>query len=224
MSARLRVAVLVRRCMVRGGGAERYAVALIEQLAANHELHVFAQELELADARVHFHLVPQWVQRPRWFNQLQFAWSTWRLTRHGFDVVHSHELSWHGQVQSIHVLPVARGLLGQAKGVRLAWRALRVMLSPRRLTYWWLERARMQPQMGRHIVATSETLARAVLDQYPQTEAALRVVPPGVDAVPGRAGVEARTAARATLGIACTGTWLLFVAKAIINSSCYISG
>ena len=45
---RLRIAVLNRIFRPTGGGAERYSIALVEQLAADHDIHVFAQQIEVA--------------------------------------------------------------------------------------------------------------------------------------------------------------------------------
>ena len=43
---RLRIAVLNRIFRPTGGGAERYSIALVEQLAAQHDIHVFAQQID----------------------------------------------------------------------------------------------------------------------------------------------------------------------------------
>ena len=43
VQSRLRIAVLNRVFEATGGGAERYSIALVEQLALRHEIHVFAQ-------------------------------------------------------------------------------------------------------------------------------------------------------------------------------------
>ena len=42
---RLRIAVLNRIFRPTGGGAERYSIALVEQLADRHEIHVFSVTL-----------------------------------------------------------------------------------------------------------------------------------------------------------------------------------
>ena len=39
---RLRIAVLNRIFKPTGGGAERYSIALVEQLAARHDIHVLS--------------------------------------------------------------------------------------------------------------------------------------------------------------------------------------
>ncbi|NTV10462.1 MAG: glycosyltransferase family 4 protein, partial [Zoogloea sp.] len=119
---RLRIAVFNRHFGSRFGGAERYSVALVEQLADRHEIHVFAQQIEHDWPGVTYHRVPCPAAKPRWINQLLFAWCTWRATRRGFDVVHSHENSWHGDVQTVHVKTIRQGLFGGRSGFALALR------------------------------------------------------------------------------------------------------
>ena len=149
---RLRVAVLNRLFTLTGGGAERYSIALVEQLASQHEIHVFAQEIGDQFPGVTYHRVPLPFRRPRWINQLWFAAATWWLTRKGFDVVHSHENTWHGNVQSVHVLPVHYNLLVGRSGLKRALRWLKVVTSPRLLTYLCLEKLRYRVSDGRCIV------------------------------------------------------------------------
>ncbi|MBK6650923.1 MAG: glycosyltransferase [Betaproteobacteria bacterium] len=97
--------------MSSGGGAERYAIALVEHLSQRHEVHVFAQEIGHQSRGVTYHKVSTPLRRPRWINQLWYAFATWRATREGFDIVHSHENTWHGNVQTVHVLPVWHNFL-----------------------------------------------------------------------------------------------------------------
>ena len=92
---KLRIAVFNRTFSTTGGGAERYSVALVEQLAARHDIHVFAQEIDHQWPGVTYHRVSAPLRKPRWINQLWFAFCTWWATRRGFDVVHSHENTWH---------------------------------------------------------------------------------------------------------------------------------
>ena len=142
MSERLRIAVLSRNFSTTGGGAERYSIALVEQLAVRHEVHVFAQAIAHDFPGVNYHRIPMPMERPRWINQLYFGWKTWRATRTGFDIVHSHENSWHGNVQTVHVLPVKHTLFAGKRGLALALRWLKVVTSPRLLAYLWLEKRR----------------------------------------------------------------------------------
>ena len=192
---RLKVAVLNRHFGARFGGAERYSVALVEQLAARHEIHVFAQQIEHDWPGVSYHLVSRPLAKPRWLNQLWFAARTWWLTRQGFDVVHSHENSWHGQVQTIHVRPFRVGLFHGRGALRRALKCLEILTSPRLISYWLLEAARLRALPGRCIVASSESVRAEVLAGYPGTAPWLSVIPPGVhlpQGQPDRAGQRRR--------------------------------
>lgn len=178
---RLRIAVLNRHFGYRFGGAERYAAAVVEELAARHEVHVFAQEIEHAHPGVSYHHVSRPMAKPRWVNQLWFAWQTWRLTRQGFDVVHSHENTWHGDLQTVHVRPFKVGLFHDRKGLRRVLRWLSLFTSPRLLSYWWLEAARFSPRPRRQIVATSDQVMAETLHAYPDTASRMHVIAPGVN-------------------------------------------
>lgn len=211
MSERLRIAVLSRNFSVTGGGAERYSIELVEQLADRHEVHVFAQSLEHEFPGVTYHQVPLPMQRPRWINQLYFAWKTWRATRGGFDIVHSHENTWHGNVQTVHVLPVKYTLFANKQGAALALRWLKVLTSPRLLAYLWLEERRFAFAYKKKIVCASTSLKDVVLSAFPASAPMLEVVTPGVESVPGVANMQEKLSARAALGLPETGTLLLFV-------------
>ena len=129
-SKKLRIAVLNRTFSPAAGGAERYSIALVEALAATHEIHVFAQSIEHSWPGVSYHHISMPLRRPRWINQLWFATATWWATRRGFDVVHSHENTWHGDVQTVHVLPVRYNLFHGRAGWRLFLRSIKVVTSP----------------------------------------------------------------------------------------------
>ncbi len=207
---RLKVAVLNRIFSATGGGAERYSIALIEQLAARHEIHVFAQEINHAWPGVTYHVISGWFKKPRWLNQLWYAYATWRATRQGFDIVHSHENVWHGQVQTIHVKTVRRSLFDGREGWRRALRWLKIALSPRLITYLALERVRMSPSPGVAIVPVSQALQDELAAQYPQAQTHLSVITPGV-ALPVH--TTDREQARRLLGLPTEGHYVLFVAN-----------
>ena len=171
----MRIAVLNRTFATTGGGAESYSVNVVRELADKHEVHVFSQSTDEPVAGVTYHHVPHLSDKPRWLNQLWFALATWWMTRRGF-VVHSHENTWHGQVQTIHVRPTRYNLFHGRSGWRLALRWLKVVMSPRLLTYLWLEGARFKP--GKTVVATSEALAQECRAVYPGV--AIEVITPGV--------------------------------------------
>ena len=208
--ARLRIAVLNRVFETTGGGAERYAIALVEQLSQRHEVHVFAQQIKHDAPGVTYHRVAMPLRKPRWINQLWYAWATWRATRSGFDIVHSHENTWHGQVQTVHVLPVRYNLFNGRTGLKRALRWAKVITSPRLLAYLWLERMRFVIQRGRRLVVTSASLQRTMAATYPHSIAATSVITPGVSMPAASSDVEKRDA-RQQLGLPAAGRCLLFV-------------
>ena len=208
---RLRIAVLNRVFSPTGGGAERYSIALVEQLAPWHEIHVFAQRIEHQWPGVTYHVVSSPLTRPRWINQLWYATATWWATRGGFDLVHSHENTWHGQVQTLHVAPVRYNLFHSLSGWRMPSRWLKVLTSPRLLSYLALEGVRLSGRKDRCIVVTSKSLMAQVACTYPATANSLQVVTPGVTAVPGATTPAQQHAARQRLGLPALGRGILFV-------------
>lgn len=217
MTERLRIAVLSRNFATTGGGAERYSIALVEELAARHEVHVFAQTIAHDFPGVSYHRIPMPLQRPRWINQLYFAWKTWSATRTGFDIVHSHENTWHGNVQTVHVLPVKHTLFEGKQGAALALRWLKVLTSPRLLAYLWLEQRRYAFAYKKRVVCASASLKAVVRAAFPAAAPMLEVVTPGVQGAPGRASEEARHTARQALGLPQGVPLLLFVGNDFVR-------
>ena len=213
---RLRVAVLNRVFSPTGGGAERYSIALVEQLASRHDIHVFAQQIEHHWTGVTYHRMPTLLRKPRWLNQLWFATLTWWMTRRGFDVVHSHENTWHGNVQTVHVLPVKHNLFKGRNGLARAVRWLKVLTSPRLLAYLVLERCRFTLKPKRQIVVTSDSLQTVMAATYPGCVAALSVITPGFSPSAERSSrlpaVEQQTA-RVKFKLPVTSTCWLLVAN-----------
>jgi UDP-glucose:(heptosyl)LPS alpha-1,3-glucosyltransferase len=208
---RLRIAVLNRIFRPTGGGAERYSIALVEQLAARHDIHVFAQQIDHHWPDVTYHPIPWPFDKPRWINQLWFALATWWQTRSGFDVVHSHENTWHGQVQTVHVVPVHYSLLHGRSGWRRALRWVKIATSPRLLAYLALEWGRYRVADGRRIALASRSQLPVMAESFPHAVAACQVVSPGVATVPGLADAAQRQAARAQLGLPAQGRCILLV-------------
>jgi UDP-glucose:(heptosyl)LPS alpha-1,3-glucosyltransferase len=206
----MRVAVISRVFSKSAGGAESYSVAIAEQLAKQHEIHVFAQESNHPVVGLTYHRVFCLARKPRWVNQLLFALASWWQTRTGFDVVHSHENTWHGQIQTIHVRPVRHNLFHGRTGVRRLLRWLKVALSPRLLAYVFLEAARFKPAAGRSVVAASETLKDECVQAYPDCLPFLSVITPGAH-LPVQ--TVTRAEARLALGLPAEAPLLLFVAN-----------
>jgi glycosyltransferase involved in cell wall biosynthesis len=207
---KLRIAVFNRIFSATGGGAERYSIAMVEQLAAAHEIHVFAQEIDHQWPGVTYHRVSAPLRRPRWLNQLWYASATWWATRHGFDIVHSHENTWHGNVQTAHVLPVKHNLFHGRTGIAYALRWMKVLSSPRLVTYLLLEHWRYAPRRGRHLVVSSQTLKTVMAKAYPASASHTSVITPGIT-LPTLASPQGKREARARLGLPLDGSCILFV-------------
>ena len=206
----LKIAVLSRVFSPSGGGAERYSVELAKVLALRNDVHVFAQEFNSALDGITSHQIPAWFKKPRWLNQLWFAYFTWRATKHGFDIVHSHENVWHGNVQTMHVKTTKRDLLARKRAGHPYLRQMKIMLSPRLLTYLAFERARLAYRPLRAVVATSESLRLELQEEYPKSASMLHVVEPGVR----EAGLQRdRATARQLLSLSVDGRKILFVAN-----------
>ena len=210
---RLRIAVLNRAFSTTGGGAEHYSVALVEQLASQHEIHVFAQEIDHAWPGVYYHRVSSPLLKPRWVNQLWFAARTWTLTRSGFDVVHSHENTWHGNVQTVHVLPVKYNLFKRFKGWRLFANWFKTVTSPRLLVYLGLEHFRFALRVNKKIVVTSDTLRRVLETTYPVCREMISVITPGITMPLLPVTRLRKEVVRAQLGLPLIGHCILFVAN-----------
>ncbi len=207
---RLRIAVLTRTFSPVAGGAERYSVELVEKLAARHDIHVFAQSTDHFWPGVTYHRVSMPMRKPRWINQLWFAAVTWWKTRKGFDVVHSHENTWHGQVQTVHVLPLKHNLFTDLRGWRRGFRLLKVLTSPRLLAYLWLERMRYLPKRDRVIVVISDTLRSIFSRAYPAARSMTSILTPGIDLPVFPVGPVERIRAREQLGLPVDRPCVLF--------------
>ena len=212
---RLRVAVLARIFSTSAGGAERYCASLVKHLAPHHEIHVFAQDIRTKYPQVVFHQVPLFCRRPRWLNQIAFACYTWWKTRNGFDVVHSHENTWHGDVQTIHVLPFSYLWFVNRNGFGRFFKSLLLITSPRLLTYWVLEKLRMRHQQGRFLVAVSEPVKTVLIALHHKLEH-IRVIPPGINATHTHSSAE-KMQARFDLGLPMQGKCLLWVGNNAIK-------
>jgi UDP-glucose:(heptosyl)LPS alpha-1,3-glucosyltransferase len=207
---------LARIFSTSAGGAERYCASLVRHLAPQHEIHVFAQDIRTQYPQVVFHQVPLFCRRPRWLNQIAFATYTWWQTRKGFDVVHSHENTWHGDVQTIHVLPFSYSWFVNRHGISLFLKTLQLITSPRLLTYWVLEKLRMQHQPGRFLVAVSEPVKTVLNKDLKLKMEHIHVISPGIEATHGHSSTE-KMQARLDLGLPIQGKCLLWVGNNAIK-------
>jgi UDP-glucose:(heptosyl)LPS alpha-1,3-glucosyltransferase len=207
----IRMANFNRHFSRKAGGAESYAVSLVEGLANRRqadgspefEVHVWSQTLEHHHPKVTYHKVPGPLTHPRWINQLLFAAYTWWKTRVGFDIIHSHENTWHGHVQTVQVRPIRFHLLEGRTGWRLWLRWFKIATSPRLAFYVWLEAARMTAKPHRVHVAGSQLLKNQMLAAYPHLDANIPIILPGVGA-PNK--IVNKTAALVQLGLPASVT------------------
>jgi len=206
---RLRIALLVCRFDNAAGGAERYVVTLARALAQTDEVHVFSQEFGPPVAGVTYHRIAWPIRRPRWLNYLFFAWMTWRATRTGFDIVHSHENSWHGDVHTVHVVPVTHSLFANRRGWRWCLRWMKVLSSPRLLCYLALERSRYR--VDKQCVVVSPWLGAALQSSFPHLSNPLVQITPVCVFEPRRVQESDKQLARQTLGLPLQSKCLLFV-------------
>lgn len=201
---RLRIAFVGRRFGARFGGAEAYGEHLLARLRERHDIHVFCQEWDSPLPLPHT-VVPRNRLLPRWLNLLDFGRRCAKLVR-DFDIVHSHENLWLGDIEVVHVIPVRYSRLYARDGLA---RRLQTFTSPRWLTYLALEARRLRERPGRTVVAASELIAGQVRRAYART-APLTVITPGVD-LPARSREPGR--ARVELGLDPGHVYLLLLAN-----------
>ncbi|WP_428353300.1 glycosyltransferase family 4 protein [Methyloprofundus sp.] len=177
--SRLRIAVLIRH-YTRIGGAERYCVELTERLAERHEVHLFCQAIEIEPhPNIVVHLIPKKREKPRYVNQLEFSRWTRLATEGQFDIVHSHDMVTHANVQTLHV-PCVLSRYTETTGGRKILRYLNTAISPRMLSYLWLEKKQICTQNNRQIIAVSEFLARNITRSYPDIVNNINIAYPGI--------------------------------------------
>lgn len=91
---------IIRQKYVNYGGAENFSAECALQLAqAGHEVHIFANRWTSPDLpNIFFHKVPA-LRIGSLLRYLSFAWMAERLvSREKFDVIQSHERTWHQDI------------------------------------------------------------------------------------------------------------------------------
>ena len=176
-----RIAVLSRNFSRSAGGAENYAVNLAEQVADQFEVHVFCERSDVSHPGITVHAMGRPLARPRWIALWLFAWWSWRQTRSGFAIVHSHENTWHGNVQTVHVRPMRLSLFSHIPSfhARLL-RYLKVGSSPRLLAHLLLEWLRYRGGVEKRVVVVVPPLADMLQSTYAVRPDRLDLVPPGI--------------------------------------------
>jgi UDP-glucose:(heptosyl)LPS alpha-1,3-glucosyltransferase len=179
--SRLKIAFVVDRFGSRYGGAEAYGVALMRELARDHDVTVYARSYDRAcGLDLPFVRLALWSGWPSWLRVLLFARRVARLTRGRYDIVHSHVNGDCGDVEVVHVTPVRYNW----KVRSLPWhKRLLAGLSPRVGTYLALERRRVAQRPGHRTVAVSGLIAQQLRTAYGE-ELQAPVIPPGVSRAP----------------------------------------
>jgi len=207
---RLRIAFVTDRFGQRFGGAEAYGVALMQELARQHDItvvaHVYDPQSPVQLPWIKLY-VPAWL--PSWVRSAWFAVCAHRATRRGFDLVHSHVNGWCAHVDVMHVMPV-----------RFRWRVQPLprfkrwlsRLSLRVQTYLLLEALRVRQRPG-HTTVTVSTLTAKQLRLAYGTSGQFPVITPGVATCAPEAP-SWRVTLRRKLGLQATDLLCLMVARA----------
>ena len=186
------MAILVDRFGQKFGGAEAYSVNVVESMSKQYEVTVIAHEFD-HDLPVNEILIKRRLFWPNWYRIWNFSRHAQRLTREGYDVVHSHMDGPSGDIQTMHVSPYKY----RHMTTKPWWRRAFSCLSLRKMAYLYLEGSRLHHQPGRHIVGVSPT-TRDQLRQAYGSALNIGVMTPGVRIVPRNEAVRQRV--RAQLG------------------------
>ena len=211
--SRLKIAVLIKR-FLRTGGAEKYAMEVVRRLATDHEVHVFAHEWVFDGPEpITFHKIPRVCRKPAWVNQLFFSYFCRKAVGSGFDVVHSFE-----KVPTFDVMTVQSPCFKSAHLDKQGrWRqivdSVRMVLSPRKLAWRWLEARQFADDGVRLIIAVSENVKRNVQACYTLPDGYFRLAYTGVE-VPKIERVHSQQeldGIRSQLGVSADDVVVLFV-------------
>lgn len=175
----MKIAVLIRNFSRSGGGAERYCVELSERLSINNEVHVFSQNFEKTSSLIKFHKIYKLSDKPRFLNQLLFSFLTKKATYGKFDIIHSHEMVASADVYTIHV-PCFKTILSNSEPFKKLIIIANIILSPRKISYLWLEKKQMELKKSKHYIAVSNYLERNIRICYPEIKA-ISVACPATD-------------------------------------------
>jgi len=175
----INVAVLIRNFSSSAGGAERYCVELTKILAKNFKVVVFTQNFDRTYENIKIKQVPK-IKKPRFLNQIFFSFLTRIYTKNKFDIVHSHDMVTHANVNTIHVPCVKTNYSGLTK-TNIFLKALKVFFSPRILSYLWLEKKQMDANRTNQIIAVSSSLRKNILLNYPNISRKISVSEPGIN-------------------------------------------
>ena len=199
----MKVAILSRNFSRIAGGAESYAVQLANAMRDDCDITVISQSFDESAGIFHHVSVPKLPITTRWLNQLWYNWFSRKISREGFDIVHSHENVSHGNVQTVHVKTV-HASLAQRRMSRF-----RIVLSPRLQAYLWIEKRRLC-SAGHQVVFVSQQLMDETLEVLPALSSGT-FIPPGVELPLHAIGLVERVNARCALGLSADKMVIGFV-------------
>lgn len=200
--ARPRIAVIAEG-YGKAGGSERFVQEVTERLAATgrYEFHVFANHWHSDRKDITFHHVPR-VKFPRFLRPWVFTTlAQRRVSRGGFDLVHSHWPTFRADVFSTHGAP-------HAYWVKHVLRR-RPNLFDRVMMH--IDRRMVGEGSGSTFMPVSEFLKDRFVEVFGTLPGRWLVQPPGVDVGRFRTQTVDRGAVRADLGIPLRSRVLLFV-------------
>lgn len=179
---RLKIAILVRR-FVTTGGMERYCLEVTRRLAAEHDVHVFAQEWSWrGDEKITFHRIPRFFNKPSFLNQLIFSFFTHRALDDSFDIIHSHERVTRFDTLTVHCPCFRTYITEEKKWWKRALIWCSIIISPRKTAYVWLENRQFAHNNKRMLIAVSNMIKENVQSNYPLPDDYFGQAFPGVDA------------------------------------------
>lgn len=188
------------------GGAELFASEVTGRLARNEnfEIHVFANELAPNSERITFHKVPV-IQFPRILRPLSFAWFASRMiSRMNFDLVHSNDWIFKGDIFTVHSVPHARWIRDVRKKQHFSLFD-RVKIA--------IERKTIMAGGASYFFPVSTIALEAFRREYATLPGQWQVLPPGVNvarfSTPDRAACRADI--RGRYGIGASDILLIFV-------------
>ena len=176
----MKIAV-IRQKYVNYGGAENFAADFSVQLAqSGHEVHVFANQWNAPGiSNIEFHKVPA-IKLNAFFRTLSFAWfAANRLRGKTFDVIQSHEKTWHQDVyragDGCH-----RAWLERRNQYASPLRRLLVNLNPYHRLILRLEKLIFAPSGCKKVVAISQMVKDDIQRYYKVPDSRIEVIYNGV--------------------------------------------
>lgn len=199
---------LIRRQFTATGGAELYLQRLVAALvAANHEVHLYAENWEGAPAAVTLHRVP--VKAPRALRPIRFAEAVaQRMAPVEYDVVFSLE-----RTVSQDVYRAGDGVhkvwLDQRRHYASWWRRPFVGLGAFHSNMMALEKRTFDPAVTRQIIVNSDMVRQEILREFGYPAERIHLVRNGIETARFQQGDRPGT--RQKFGLAESDFVMLFV-------------